>query len=260
MQTMPSAGLITGASSGIGLELARIHASKGNNVVLVARRKELLEQIQKELIAQYAVKVVIFTIDLTQPDAPELVYAFTKSQGLFIDCLFNNAGFGGSDQFSSRPIAKDKEMIQLNITALIALTHIYLPDMIQQNRGKILNTSSTAGFLPGPYHATYFATKAFVNSFSQAISYELRNTKISVTALCPGPVKTEFAKVAGLEGNEMFENGASSYSTALKGYNGMMRGKRIIISSFWLNMATQLIMPFTPTILLLKAITKGHSV
>jgi uncharacterized protein len=249
---MFSAGLITGASSGIGLELAKIHASKGENIIIVARRKELLEQLQKEISEQYSVKVIVFAIDLTEVGAAKRVYEFTKSQGIFVDYLFNNAGFGTYGKFTSFSVEKHMEMVQLNIRVLVELSHYYLKDMEENNSGKILNTSSTAGFLPSPYFANYFATKAYVNSFSQSLSYELRHTKITVIALCPGPVKTGFAKVAGLEDSKILSKGTDAYSTALKGYNGMMRGKRIVISSFWLNITIKLILPFVPKSLLLK--------
>lgn len=253
---MISAGLITGASSGIGLELAKIHASKGENIILVARRKELLEKLQKEISEQYSVKVIVFAIDLTEDGAAKRLYEFTKSQGIFVDYLFNNAGFGTHGKFNSFPVEKHMEMVQLNIKVLVELSYYYLKDMEENNSGKILNTSSTAGFLPSPYFANYFATKAYVNSFSQSLSYELRFTKITVTALCPGPVKTEFAKVAGLGDSKMFHKAADAYSTALKGYNGMMRGKRLVISSFWLNITIKFILPFVPTSMLLKSVGK----
>ena len=154
--------LITGASSGIGKELARIHASKGGNLILVARRTEALEALKTELESTYGIQVNTFTQDLTQAHAAKKVYDFVNHSGLEVDYLMNNAGFGGHGVFIDRPLDKDLEMIQLNVSALVELTHLFLQDMKERGYGKILNTASTAGFLPGPLQATYFATKAFV--------------------------------------------------------------------------------------------------
>jgi short-subunit dehydrogenase len=249
---MKKIALITGASSGIGKELARIHASKNGDLILVARRSEELEILKKELEEKHAIKVWIFVKDLTSKNAAKEVYEFTKSNQLEVDYLFNNAGFGGHGFFVDRPIAKDLEMIDLNVSALVELSHLFLQDMKKRKAGKILNTASTAGFLPGPLQATYFATKAFVVSFSEALAHELKPHNISVTALCPGPVKTEFEKTAGMTGGNLFEKAASAKSTAEKGYRAMEKRKVICISDPVLNILIQYIMPFIP-----KAIIPG---
>jgi hypothetical protein len=249
---MKKIALITGASSGIGKELARIHASKNGDLILVARRSEELEILKKELEEKHAIKVWIFVKDLTSKNAAKEVYEFTKSNQLEVDYLFNNAGFGGHGFFVDRPIAKDLEMIDLNVSSLVELSHLFLQDMKKRKAGKILNTASTAGFLPGPLQATYFATKAFVVSFSEALAHELKPHNISVTALCPGPVKTEFEKTAGMTGGNLFEKAASAKSTAEKGYRAMEKGKVICISDPVLNILIQYIMPFIP-----KAIIPG---
>lgn len=249
---MKKIALITGASSGIGKELARIHASKNGDLILIARRTEELELLKKELEEKHAIKVWIFVKDLTSKNAAKEVYEFTKSNQLDVDYLFNNAGFGGHGFFVDRPIAKDLEMIELNISALVELSHLFLQDMKKRKAGKILNTASTAGFLPGPLQATYFATKAFVVSFSEALAHELKHHNISVTALCPGPVKTEFEKTAGMTGGNLFEKAASAKSTAEKGYRAMEKRKVICISDPVLNILIQYIMPFIP-----KAIIPG---
>lgn len=249
--------LITGASSGIGKELARIHAAQGGNLILVARRTEALEALKTELESTYKVQVTTFTQDLTQAHAAKKVYDFVNHSGLEVDYLMNNAGFGGHGEFIDRPLDKDLEMIQLNVTALVELTHLFLQDMKDRGHGKILNTASTAGFLPGPLQATYFATKAFVVSFTQGISYELRNKGVTVTALCPGPVKTEFEHVAGLEGGTMFDKGASAYKTAKSGYDAMIKGKVIKISQFSFSL---LFVPFVPLKLLSAVIEKMQTV
>lgn len=252
--------LITGASSGIGKELAIIHASKGGNLVLVARRVEELELLKSELEDKYKVKVSIFQQDLSKQDSAKSVYGFCKQNNIEIEYLMNNAGFGGHGNFVDRSLEKDVEMIHLNIQSLVELSHLFLQDMKKRKSGKILNTASTAGFLPGPLQATYFATKAFVVSFSKGISHELKPYGISVTALCPGPVKTEFEYVAGMGESNMFKNGATAYSTALKGYNSMMKGKRICISDNGLNFAIRFLLPFAPDSLILKAIEKMQTI
>jgi short-subunit dehydrogenase len=257
---MKKIALITGASSGIGKELARIHASKNGDLILVARRSEELELLKKELEEKHAIKVWIFVKDLTSKDAAKEVYEFTKSNQLEVDYLLNNAGFGGHGFFVDRPIAKDLEMIDLNISSLVELSHLFLQDMKRRKAGKILNTASTAGFLPGPLQATYFATKAFVVSFSEALAHELKPHNISVTALCPGPVKTEFEKTAGMTGGNLFEKAASAKSTAEKGYRAMENGKVICISDPVLNVLLRYILPFFPKFLIPGMVQKMQTI
>lgn len=257
---MKKIALITGASSGIGKELARIHASKSGDLILVARRSEELETLKKELEEKHAIKVWIFVKDLTSKDAAKEVYEFTKSNQLEVDYLFNNAGFGGHGFFVDRPIDKDLEMIDLNISALVELSHLFLQDMKSRKVGKILNTASTAGFLPGPLQATYFATKAFVVSFSEALAHELKPHNISVTALCPGPVKTEFEKTAGMTGGNLFEKAASAKSTAEKGYRAMEKGKVICISDPVLNVLLPYILPFFPKFIISGMVQKMQTI
>lgn len=253
---MVKAGLITGASSGIGKELARIHASRGNNVVLVARRVEALNQLATELKEKYSVEAHVFAADLGNIEEVERLISSIKSTGIFINYLFNNAGFGGWGKFADRSAADDHQMIAVNVQALTALTHGFLPEMIEKNEGKILQTASTAGFIPGPLQATYFATKAFVVSLTKATNYELRNTAVSVTALCPGPVKTEFEFAAGMGNAKMFEKGADAYTTALKGYKAMMKRKNIIISDLGFHILINYLSPFIPKIFILKVVEK----
>ena len=250
------AGLITGASSGIGLELAKIHASKGENVLLVARRKEKLLVLAEEIEAKFKVQALVFECDLGDENAVEELIESIASKGIFVNFLFNNAGFGGWGKFADRSASDDHQMIAVNVQALTALTHGFLPEMIKKNEGRILHTASTAGFIPGPLQATYFATKAFVVSLTKATNYELRKTNISVTALCPGPVKTEFEFAAGMGNAKMFENGADAYSTALKGYKAMMKGKTIIISDFGFRFLIKYLSPFIPQAFILKVVEK----
>jgi hypothetical protein len=183
----------------------------------------------------------------------------TQRDGIFVNYLFNNAGFGGWGKFADRTADSDAQMIDVNVQALTRLMHAYLPSMLEQNEGRILNTASTAGFIPGPLQATYFATKAFVVSLTKATSYELRNTAITVTALCPGPVKTEFDVAAGMGDSSMFDNGADAYTTAMKGYQAMMRGKRIKISEFSFSLLINVFGPFIPDTMVMKIVEKMQS-
>ena len=238
--------LITGASSGIGKELAIVHARKGGNLVLIARRERELQELKDFLIRDYGIAVCIFPIDLTESGAIPKLIRFTEEQGIHVDVLMNNAGFGAFGLFADSQIARNSNMVDLNIKVLIELTHALIPGMKSRGSGYIFNTASTAGFLPGPWQATYFATKAFVLSFTEALAYELKDSGISVTALCPGPVKTEFEKVAGMEGGKLFDKAMSAKLTAERGYRAMERKKVIFISDYPLVFPLRFLLPFIP--------------
>ncbi len=253
---MKNVALITGASSGIGKELARIHASKNGDLVLVARREEELLALKSELEQTYKVVVEVFVCDLMQQHAAKEVYEFIQSKNIEVEVLMNNAGLGGYGNFNERELKKELDMIQLNIVTLTELTHLILPQMVARKSGKILNTASTAGFMPGPLQSVYFATKAFVVSFSQGIAHELQGKEITVTALCPGPVKTGFESAAGMSGSGLFEKSASASSTAMKGYKGMEKGKLIVITDVALKFAINWTLPFAPRRMVLKMIEK----
>ena len=227
---MPKTALITGASSGIGRELATIHAERGGDLIIVARRVEKLNALRDALQSKHRVRVHVHAMDLTEPDAPTRLYEAVKNQNLTVDYLVNNAGFGGVGKFVERAWSDDRSMIQLNVIALAHLTHLFLPDFIGRGAGRVLNVSSTAGYMPGPLQATYFATKAFVNSFSNALAEELRGTGVTVSALQPGATKTEFADVAGLENSDLMKQAVSARRVAEDGYNGMLDGKLDIVS------------------------------
>lgn len=244
--------LITGASSGIGLELARLHAQKGGDLVLVARSSDKLDQLKIELESKYKVNVTNIAIDLATPEAAEKVYQQTKALGLHIDTLINNAGFGGHGKFHQRALADDQAMMQLNIVTLTNLTHYYLQDMVKQNAGRILNVSSTASFIPGPLQAVYYATKAFVTSFSQAIAEEVREHNITVTALCPGTVATGFVDAGNLQGVDAWKNAKSAESVAQCGYQAMEKGKLIAVNESSLKFMLEWIVPLLPRKLVLK--------
>lgn len=244
---MKNTALITGASSGIGKELARIHASKGRDLILVARRLDLLKLLQRELIEQFDVKVEVIEKDLSVVGSSQELYDQIKQNGWQVDYLFNNAGFGGKGTFLDRGLDRDVEMVRLNVMALLKLTHLFGNDMKARGHGKILQTASTAGFLPGPYQNTYFATKAFVVAHTQGLAHELKGTGLTITALCPGPVATEFAQVAGFGQSKMFDGAKSAFQTAKKGYRAMERGKVICITEFQFSFLIKVLMPFIPT-------------
>lgn len=188
--------LITGASSGIGAKFAEELASRQFNLILVARSQEKLENLAQTLENECNIKADIIVQDLTQPNGSQIVFEKVQEKGLTVDLLVNNAGFGDYGAFSERPLAKQTAMIQLNITALVELTHYFLPQMIEKGEGKIINVASIAAFQPLPYLSIYAATKAFVLSFSEAIWAENKSKGIKVLALCPGPTESEFFKVA----------------------------------------------------------------
>ena len=257
---MKNVALITGASSGIGLELAKIHASKGGDLVLVARREDEMNKLKSELESKYSIQVKVFKSDLSQPGAAKLLAERLSEANVQIDVLMNNAGFGGHGLFHERNIEQDMEMIRLNAMALTELTHFIIPQMIQRGKGRILNTASSAAFMPGPLQAVYFATKAYVVSFSQAIHHELKPFGISVTALCPGPVKTGFEKTAGLEGVDLFKMALSPEHTAKKGYRGMEKARMIVFDQKLLTFSVNWIIPFVPRKMLLKMIEKMQTI
>jgi short-subunit dehydrogenase len=223
--------LITGASGGIGLELARLCAKGGHDVVLVARSREKLDEISKYLAGMYAVRAQVIAADLAEPEAPQAIMGQAERLGLGVDVLINNAGFGDWGLFGRADLGRQLQMIQVNITALTVLTRLALPRMVSQRKGRILNVASTAGFAPGPLMAVYYATKAYVISFSEAISNELEGTGITVTALCPGPTRTGFAQEAGLVHSNLFHSPTvmDPAPVAAAGYAGMMRGRAVVI-------------------------------
>ncbi len=255
---MGNTALITGASSGIGLEFARLHAARGGDLVLVARREEALNTLKKELEEKYDIKATVIAADLAEPKAAEKIFAATEDAGIQIDVLINNAGFGGHGKFHERELAKDQAMMQVNMGALVDLTHLYLAGMVRRNSGKILHVASTAGMMPGPLQAVYYATKSFVISFSQALAEEVASSGVTSTALCPGAVDTGFVKAGELEGAALFEKpGASAESVAACGYEAMLNGDLIKINEPSLNFMLGWIIPFLPRRLVLKLSRKG---
>jgi len=228
---MKKTALITGATNGIGLELARIHASKGGDLVLVARNKTKLDALKSTLEDQYRVNVHTIVQDLSETDAANEVYKETERQQIRVHYLINNAGFGDYGMFTETDWEKESRMIQLNITTLTHLTKLYIREMKQAGGGRIMNVASTASFQPGPTMAVYFATKAYVLSFSEAISNELKASGIKVTVLCPGPTATGFSATGSMEESNLFRNKKlpNGVEVALYGYKSMLSGKTIAI-------------------------------
>ena len=248
--------LITGATSGIGYELMLLFAKSHNNLLLVSRNKEKLKDIKLNIEKKYKVKVEYMGIDLSSPNSSEKVYSFITSKKLKISVLINNSGFGWGGQFTDSNIVRYEEMINLNILALTKLTYLILSDMKKRKKGKILNLASVAAFLPGPYMSVYFATKAYVLSLSEALYFENIKDNITVTALCPGSTKTNFASVAELKNAKSFNKGAMrAKQVALIGYDGLMRGERVVVTGIF-NRLSVFIIKFIPHGLLGKMITK----
>ena len=229
--------LITGASFGIGLELARIFAREGYNLVLVARTADKLRQVASELEKADGTRSLILAVDLTDPGAPSYILDQTSRANILINVLVNNAGFGQYGLFAENDLEECLRQIQLNVTALTHLTRLYLPGMIGRQEGRILNVASTAAFQPGPLMAVYFATKAYVLHFSEALGNELARTGVTVTCLCPGATRTEFHKRAKATGMNLLMMGSMDARTVAEdGYRALMAGKPVVISGFknWL--------------------------
>jgi uncharacterized protein len=225
--------LITGASSGIGADLAREAAKDGHDVVLSARRVEPMQVLAKEL-ESYGASATILAADLSKPAGPGNLVKDIGERGLAIDLLINNAGLGANGPFAESDISRLGEMLQVNIVALTEITRLMLPAMVARKRGKVMLLASTASFQPGPRMAVYCASKAYVLSFGEAISYELRNTGVTVTTVCPGATSTEFARVAGTENIAIHKSAMSSVMSSAEvariGYQGMKAGKRVVVT------------------------------
>ncbi|MBI5950030.1 MAG: SDR family oxidoreductase [Chloroflexi bacterium] len=224
--------LITGASSGIGLELARVFAREGFAMILVARNQAKLASLAQELQTAHQVPVTVLPADLGQPGASAHLAASLQEKGLQVDVLVNNAGTQVYSPFAEANLPELFSMLQVNVTALMELTRLLLPEMIKRGRGKILNLGSTGSYVPGPLNAVYCATKAFVLSFSEAIAAELDGTGVTVTTLCPGATQTEFVERHGLQNVRLFQNAMSPEQVAQIGYRALMAGKRTVVAGF----------------------------
>ena len=228
--------LITGASAGLGEGFARALGARGENLILTARRVDRLEALAAELRAAHKIDVHLVPADLAQPDAPTMLLADIAAAGLTIDQLINNAGFGAQGAFAEGDAAQQLGMIDLNCRALVALTHGVLPQMIARKSGGILNVASTAAFQPGPWLAVYYASKAFVLSFSEAIHEEAKPHGVRVAALCPGPTRTEFADVAGMGESALFKTFASDADAVVRDGLAALAGNQAVRISGVANM------------------------
>lgn len=254
---MNNTALITGASSGIGLELARILARENYNLILTARREEKLQQIRMELEKTHGTTVYIYPADLSEEDTPEKLYKFTHDLPVAVNVLINNAGVGDYGEFHTSDWDINATMIHLNIRSLTHLTRLYLPDFVQKDRAYVMNVASTAAFQPGPLMSVYYASKHYVLAFSEAIANELSGTGVTVTTLCPGPTKSEFQKNAGMEKSKLFDRFpvASSRDVAEYGYRAMKKGKRVAIYGFQ-NKIAPLIIGILPRNLVTSVVRK----
>jgi short-subunit dehydrogenase len=244
--------LVTGASSGIGLEFARLFAKDGDRLILVARTAAKLEELAAELKGQ-AAEVIVLPADLSKPEAPREIFEKLAKDNVTVDILINNAGFAGSGAFAERKLQDELEQIQVNVTALTELTHRYLQQAAASGERRILNVASTAGFQPGPMMAVYYATKAYVLNFSEAIANELAERGITVTCLCPGPTLTNFQKHANVEGTPLFKYlpGMNAAGVARVGYDALKAGKPLVIAGFT-NALLAFSVRFTPRWLITK--------
>ncbi|MCZ6685217.1 MAG: SDR family oxidoreductase [Candidatus Dadabacteria bacterium] len=251
--------LITGASSGIGMGLAKLFAADGSDLVLVARREDRLNELAEELKSEHGIEVHVLPKDLSKKTSPKEIFNHLKKEKIEIDVLVNNAGFGSRGTVSELDTDLQVDMVQVNAAALTHLTSLFLPGIIERGQGGILNVGSLAGFQPGPNLAVYFATKAYVLSFTEALAEEISNPNIKVSCFAPGPVKTEFGEKSDLEDSLLFKISLMDLEPAVKaGYEGFRKGKTIVIPGL-----KQQIVPFlnrfTPRLIVRKIAKKLNS-
>ena len=248
--------LITGASAGIGAELARVLAANDHDLVLVARRRDALEALAGQLEGKHGITATVLVDDLGDPEAPARIFAATRAARIDVHALINNAGFGLGGEFAETPIERELVMVHVNITSLIQLTKLYAAPMLQRRAGYVMNVASTAAFFPGPMMSVYYATKAFVLSFSQALAEELSSSGIVVSCLCPGPTETEFASVAQVSKAKLFDgNVADAREVAEFGYRAMMASERVAIHGARNKLLVQA-QRFVPRSLIARAVKK----
>jgi len=256
LQSSRGTALITGASSGIGLDFSRVFAQVGYDLVLTARNEANLDRVAAEIRERHPNRTVrVVPSDLATPGAVEDLFAAVRREEVTVDVLVNNAGFARRGAFADSDLAVDLAMLRVNVDALTALTRLFVTEMVARRAGKILNVASTAAFLPGPYMATYYATKAYVLSFSEAIAEELRGSGVTVTCLCPGATRTQFAERAGVSDLPFFSSSLSMSSerVAWFGYRAMMNGETVAIPG-GVNRLSARVFPVIPRRLLTKAI------
>jgi hypothetical protein len=234
---------VTGASAGLGAEFAKLCAAGGYDVVLLARNASRLDQLAAELVKTYGVEARSLPADLADPSAPPAIFA--QLSGTPVEILINNAGFGVRGPYAETDWARESGLMQVNMVALAHLTKLFLPEMIRRRTGRILNVASTAAFVPGPYMALYYASKAFVLSFSEALANEVQGTGVTVTVLCPGPTRTEFAQAEGIGDSDIFHGPTMGAAEVARiGYSAMMAGKSSVIAGArnrWMIRGTRLV-------------------
>jgi len=249
--------LVTGASSGIGREIAELCARDGYDLILVARREERLRELQETWTARHAIEVRIVAMDLSDATAPQKL--FNELTGTSVDVLVNNAGFATYGPFVESDVASQVEMVQVNVLTLTHLTRLFLPSMVRRGEGHILNLASMAAFVPGPLMAVYYSTKAYVLSFSEALSEELRGSGVTVTAFCPGPTATEFQARARLERSGLLRIAQADVGPiAEAGYRAMKEGKAVAVPGT-LNKITTLLIRVAPRFLVRRVVKKLQS-
>jgi uncharacterized protein len=255
ISTSPKTALITGASSGIGYELAQLFARDRYNLVLVARSADKLKQIADEFTRQFGISVKIIPLDLSLPDAPTKVFQELQREEITVNVLVNNAGFAAYGFFAETDLNAELQMMQLNTIALTHLTKLFLKEMVSRHEGKILNIASTAAFQPGPLMAVYYATKAYVLSFSEALANELQRTGVTVTALCPGPTESGFQARANMEESKLVSGKRimDAKTVAQIGYRSLMKGETVVIPGLK-NKLLALSVRFTPRNLVTKIV------
>ncbi len=248
--------LITGASQGIGYEFAKLFAADGHHLVLLARDEKRLQEIAAELQAQHNVKVLVLPRDLAKPDAAQEIFDELKRAQVQVTVLVNNAGFSVRGRFVEVDWQRHLNLLQVNVTALVQLTHWFVKPMLARREGKILNVSSIAGFMPGPYQSMYYASKAFVHLFSQALARELAGTGITVTTVYPGLTKTQFHTRADIRRPTKFVM-MSAATVARLSYRGMLAGRRTVITG-WRNRAMVGVARVAPVRLLAAAAARAN--
>jgi len=225
--------LVTGASGGIGEELARLFAADGHDLVLVARSRDKLARLSEELEGKHNVRARVLAADLARDESPREIFEELSAGGVSVDALVNNAGVGSYGLFAETDLKSELDLLQINVVALTHLTKLFLPGMIARRRGYLMNVASTAAFQPGPLMAVYYASKAYVLSFSEALANECEGTGVVVSALCPGPTETGFVAAAGMGESKLFDRAVMDARTvAVEGYRGMLAGKTIVIPGF----------------------------
>ncbi|RQW07489.1 MAG: SDR family oxidoreductase [Calditrichaeota bacterium] len=252
--------LITGGSSGIGYELSKLFARDGYNLILVARSKQRLQEIRRELEHDFAVSVKVISMDLSDPEQPIRLYEILCRENIAVHILVNNAGFGLLGDFRNTPLQRELELLRVNEMAPLILTKLFLPGMLERGEGRILNVASTAAFVPGPRMAVYYASKAHILSMSEALASELKDTGITVTVLCPGPTRTGFQKTAGQKGANVLKFSVMEADrVAGDGYRGLMRGKKVVLPGI-LNKTSAFFARYAPHVLTLPVLKYLHKI